>query len=142
MPANEAIPFYKPGQNITGHASVALTGKRGCVITGNRQSGPGLAATAEGSNYVIGLPTAGAGILGVTAHDAAAGEKVDVIMGGVVPILAAAVITFWQEVEVLGDGRVQPRAGTNVAIGRALTGAASAADAEVLLYLHAAYHGT
>jgi hypothetical protein len=83
--ANDCIPFKRPGLDVTGQAEGAITGKRCVQISGARTSGPGLAATAEGSNYVVGIPSttgaAGAGkrIFGVAKYDAADGAKVGVI---------------------------------------------------------------
>lgn len=136
MPLNECIPFYEPGKYPTVHANVALTGKRFCAIVANRQSGPGLSATAEGSNLVAGLPTAAGRVFGVVAHDAAIGTKVLCYRGSglIVPVSAAAAITAFQEVEVNGSGQVVPKS-SGVAVGFAVTGAAGGgADAEIALY--------
>lgn len=129
----DATRYYKPGQDITCHANVALTGKRCVAIVGNRQSGPGLSATAEGGNYIVGLPTGAGRIFGVAASDAAIGTKVNVIRDGVVPITAGGAIAAFAEVEVLGDGRVVTRT-TGIPIGVCLTAASSGNDAEVELY--------
>lgn len=129
----EAIHFYKPGKDITCHASVALTGGRAVAITGNRQSGPGLSATSEGSNYVVGLPGAGGRIFGVAGHDAALGKDVTVLRGGVVPMETAGIIAAFAEVEVDATGKVVTKA-AGVAIGIACTGAPNAGVAEIALY--------
>jgi predicted RecA/RadA family phage recombinase len=134
MPANEAHRFFKPGQDLPCHAGAAVIGKRCVAVTANRQSGPLLAATAEGGNYVIGYPAAAGRILGVAAHDAAIGEKVTVLRGGVVPIKTAGIIAAFAEVEVADAvGQIVTKA-SGVALGFAMTGAASGADCEVMLY--------
>lgn len=133
MPANEAHRYYKPGNDVPCHAGAAVTGMRGVVITGNRQSGPLLSATAEGGNYVIGPAGAGVRIFGVAAHDAAIGEKVTVLRDGIVPMLTAGVIAANAEVETDSVGRVITKA-SGVAIGFAVTGAGSGAIAEIALY--------
>lgn len=133
MPANEAHRFFKPGADVPAHAAGAITGKRGVVISANRQSGPGLSATAEGSNYMISQAGAGVRIFGVAAHDAAIGDKVTVLRDGIVPIRTGAIITANQEVEMDASGQAIPKA-SGVAIGFAVTGAASGADAEIALY--------
>lgn len=134
MAANECIPFYEPGGRITGHAEAALSGKRFVRISGNRQSGPGLALTAQGGNYPVNAPTAAGRVFGVTSHDVAAGGKVTVIStpGTVLPVTAAAAIAAFEEVQVDALGRVIPLAG-GVSVGVALTAAANGADAEIQL---------
>lgn len=131
--ANDCIHYYKPGKDITCHANVALTGKTCCAIVGNRPTGPGLASTGEGGNYLVGLPSAGGRILGVVAYDAASGTKVGVKRGGVVPITSAAAIAAFAEVEVNASGQVITKS-AGVAIGFAASGCGSAADCEVVLY--------
>lgn len=133
MPANEAHRFYKPGQDLPCHAATAVVGKRCVMITGNRQSGPGLSATAEGGNYQVGPATAAGRILGVAAHDAGIGEKVAVLRSGVVPITAGAGIAAFAEVEVGTAGQVITKS-AGIAVGVCLTGAANGADAEIALY--------
>jgi hypothetical protein len=135
MAANECIPYYEPGDRITGHAVVALTGKRFCDIDGNIQSGPGLATTAEGGNVTIGKPTAAGRVFGVVSHDVAIGGKVTVLCdpGMVVPVETAGVIAAFAEVEVDAEGRVVTKA-AGVAVGFVLTGAGSGAFALEKLY--------
>lgn len=133
--ANDCIPFYKPGADITGHASAAVTGKRFVKISGNRQSGPGLASTAEGGNYQINHATAAGRICGVAAHDAALGAKVTIVRGPgmVVPVRAEAAIAAFEEVEVGTNGQAVPKA-AGVAVGYAMTAALINTDAEICLY--------
>lgn len=138
--ANDLIPFYRPGQDISGHATAAVTGKKCLQITGNRTSGPGLSNTAEGSNYRVGHPNAagaaGAGkaILGVAKYDVAIDVVVGVARGGVIPITAGGTIAAGAEVEVAADGSVITK-NTGVAIGMCLNGATIGNDAEILMYL-------
>lgn len=132
MPANEVIPFYRPGQDVTCKASVALTGKRLCAITGNRSGGPGLSNDLQ-NLYVVGLPAAGGRVLGVVGYDVGAGDPVPVKREGVLPIVAGANIAAFAEVEVDATGRVITKA-SGVAIGFCMTGVASGADAEIWLY--------
>src|SRR6476620_8219233 len=120
--ANDCIPYFRPGKDVTAQAEGAVTGKRCVQISNPRTSGPGLAATAEGSNYVVGIPsTTGAlgaakRIFGVAKYDAPDGGKVGVIRGGIVPITAGGNITAGAEVEVAADGRVITLA-AGIAIG-------------------------
>jgi hypothetical protein len=138
--ANDCIPFKQPGENVTAKAEGAVTGKRCVQISGPRTSGPGLAATAEGSVYVCGIPsTTGAlgadkKVFGVAAWDAADTTLFTVIRGGIVPITASAAITAGAEVEVDADGRVSPLT-TGIAIGVCCgTVSGAGVDAEIALY--------
>lgn len=131
MPANECIPFYRPGADITGEATAAVTGKRCLAISGD--------APADGGISVAHAAAAGR-IVGVAVHDAAVGAKVPVILGPghVVPITTSAIVAAFAEVEVGANGTVIPvdrvARPNSVAIGYALTGAANGADAKIKLY--------
>lgn len=131
--ANEAIPFYEPGQRITAHCEAAVVGKRFVDISDPAQSGPGLSSTAEGGNIVVSPASAGGLVLGVASYDAAIGKKVAVILGGVVPVVADGNVTAGQQIEVGTDGKAKTRT-TGLAVGRALESASSGADVPVLLY--------
>ena len=137
--ANDCIPFKQPGESVTAKAEAALTGKRCVQISGPRTSGPGLAATAEGSVYLVGHPavTGAAGaakrIFGVAAWDTAINGMVTVLRGGILPITAGGTITSGQEVEVAADGRVVVLA-SGIAIGVACGDATANNDCEVALY--------
>lgn len=133
---NECIPLYRPGQDVTAKASVALTGRRLCAVTGNR-SGTGLVNVANTdlqNLYVIGLPAARGQTFGVVGYDVAAGDPVPVKREGILPIEAANAIAAFQEVEVDALGRVNPVAAGGTAIGRCMTGVAGGGFAEVELY--------
>jgi hypothetical protein len=136
MSSNECIPFKGDAEDLTCQATGAITGKRLVKISANRQSGPALNTAIDGSNYLVAQCVAGEGALGVAKYDAASGAKVGVITAGIVPITAGSTITYFQEVMADVNGKVVPyAAGAGVfAIGRAMTGAASAADAEIKLY--------
>lgn len=133
--ANECVPFYEPGGRLTAKADAALAGKRFVDISNNRESGPGLSATAEGSNYRVNYPSAGARALGVTDRDVASGAKVTIICdpGTVVPVLANGTIDANDEVEVDGSGRVVTLA-SGIPVGKCMTGVTSGNDAEIKLY--------
>lgn len=142
--ANDCIPIFEPGSRITGHATVALTGKRFCNISADAQAGFGLkglaadplAATIK-SLISVGAPTAAARALGVAAYDVASGGQVVVLIGKgmVVPVTASnATITAGQEVEIADTtGRVKTLA-AGVAVGIALSSCAANADCAILLY--------
>lgn len=137
--ANDCIPFKSPGESVTAKAEGAITGKRCVQISGPRTSGPGLAATAEGSVYVVGLPSAtgaaGAGqqVFGVAAWDVANNGLVTVHRGGILPITAGGSITAGDEVQVGSDGKVVTQS-NGVPIGIACNDATNGNDCEVALY--------
>lgn len=134
--ANNLTPLYEDAHHLPCKASAAVTGKTCVVISGNRDSGPGLAAdgTTAGTYQVA---PAGAGVLvaGVAEFDAAAGQMVTVARGPgmIVPITCSAAIAAGQEVEVAAGGTVIPH-NAGIAIGLCWTGAANGADAEISLY--------
>lgn len=106
--ANDCIPYYRPGEDITARAGAAVTGKRVVACSVTPVSGPGLATTAEGSNVNV-IPCAGATLVpfGVAKYDqATVGGKVGVIREGVVPITAGGTVTAGQSVMADSTGRV------------------------------------
>lgn len=143
MAVNECIPYYEPAERITGHAAVALTGKRLCDIVADRQAQANLKATTPagagdpsgGGNLIIGAIAAGARAFGVVSHDVAAGRKVTVLRGPgfILPIRTAVAIARNAQVQAAADGTVVPLT-TGVAIGFAVTAAVAASDAQIALY--------
>lgn len=125
MPTNVTVPFFKPGQDITGYLTAGLSGKT-CVAA---VSGVGV----RGGQPHIGLPAAGAPILGVLGRDGVTGEYVHVNVGGVVPITAGADVATGTQVETNAAGQVVPRT-TGVAIGYVIAGATAGNAAAVKLY--------
>lgn len=138
MAKNECIPFYDDGEEITGHVDVAVAGKTFVKINNNIQSGPGLSAagvSGGGGNIRIAPADAAGRKFGVAAWDAAVGTKVTVLRspGIVVPVIAGAALTAFQEVEIGAGGKAVPLAAGR-AVGYALTAAAQDADAMIHLY--------
>lgn len=134
---NECIPLYEPGDRITGHADVALTGRRCVTIVGSlKGGGPELVTSTLGSVPLVGLPAAGAQIFGVTSHDVADEGKVTIIRGPgfVVPISAAGTINAGELVKTDANGEVVTHGGTGTAIGMAIDGATAADDCLVALF--------
>lgn len=123
--ANENIGVYEPGQDISGRASAAITGKRFLKISGNR----------SGGNIAVAHADAGGRVCGVSGRDTAAGKLVNVKRGKdrVTFVTAGANIAAFAEVEVGADGRAIPLA-EGVAVGYAVTAATSGGDAEISLY--------
>lgn len=123
MPANVAIPYFKPGHDITVHATVALTGKTFVqAVAGGRGTLPDAAPA-----------TAGARVLGVVGHDIAAEGHVHVNVGGIVPVTAGGDITAHDPIAVGEGGTAVPAEAEAEVVGYAVANAASGADAPVLL---------
>lgn len=131
--AGECIPFHEPGKAVTCHANVTIGGRRLCRVVGTRVDG----------TPRIGLPAAaGAQAFGVTAWDAAAGEKVGVYAtpGIILPIIAGAAIVADTPLMVDVNGAVvpwvAPAAGAvNYIVGKAVDDAAAGAECPVQLRL-------
>jgi len=111
--ANEVIPLFRPGQDITAVAGGAISGGT-CVLWSAALS----STTGLGS---VVTATAAGPITGVAMYDAASGGRVAIGRGRglVLPIIAGAAITALAEVEVGTGGKVVTKA-SGVAIGRAL----------------------
>ncbi len=126
--AGEAIPLYRPGDDVTATAGVAVAGRKFVEITGALNP-------ANGTNVTVGLPTAGGTVFGVAAYDAAANARVAVIRGSktIVPVLAAGVIAVGAEVQVDAAGAVITKS-AGVAVGRAVTAGTNNAECFVSLY--------
>lgn len=129
MPTNVCVPFFKPGQDITGYLTVDLGGKTlVAAVAGGR-----------GGQPHIGLPAAGAAVMGVLGHDGVAGQYVHVNSGGVVPVIAGADVTAGTEVMTNAAGHVVPHTvatapAKNVPVGYVVAGATSGNAAAVKLY--------
>jgi hypothetical protein len=128
--ANECIPLFEDGDEITAVTTSAVTGKT-CVAHS--------AALGSGTTNLnipsVATATAALGIAGVAAYDAASGARVTVIRGSrlILPITAGGAITVLNEVEVGSGGKVVTKA-SGVVIGRALTTGVNNQDCMVELY--------
>lgn len=149
--ANDATAYYDAGADISGHASVAMSGKRFCVIAATRRAGgpAGISDTGDG-NVVVGVPALGARIFGVTSHDVALNGKVNIMRAPkVVPVRAGAAMTANTEVMTNAAGEAvvytpptidpaattpQPVPRTPAPVGVLLADVAAGADAQVALY--------
>lgn len=123
----DSIVFWRPGADITGTATAAVTGRRFVAISGDKQ--------ADGT-YSIAPAAAGGRAIGVAMQDAAIGGKTNVIRGAktVAEVEAGAALTAFAEVESDATGRAVPRT-TGVALGVVMTAQATVgAAAEVSLY--------
>lgn len=125
--ANECIPLFRPGADITCQTTGAVTGKTFVDISATRDASTGLikvaTATAAGRSF------------GVAAYDAASGGRVPVIRGkgSIVPVTAGGTIAFGAQIEVGASGRPVTLA-AGVAVGRAVEAGTNGADVFVELY--------
>ncbi|QII05903.1 DUF2190 family protein [Rhodococcoides fascians A25f] len=119
------VSVYQPGADVTVRATSAVLAKRLVAVSGNR----------VGGNIAVAPAPAAARAFGVAKEDAGSGELVAVSRGAsrVVLIRAAGTIAANAEVEVGAAGQVVTKT-SGIAVGFAVTGAASGADAEISLY--------
>jgi hypothetical protein len=123
---SSGLGVYEPGEDITGVATAAVTAKTFLAISGDRD--------VNGSLSVAPATAAGR-IAGVAKNTAPIGGLVGISRGGgrVVYVTTSAAVTAFQQVQVGAGGTAVPGA-SGVAVGYALTSAASGADAEISLY--------
>jgi hypothetical protein len=126
--ANECIPLFRPGADITATASAAVTGKRFVDWTAGFTTTPSTLPT-------VAHATAAGKVAGVSAYDAASGSRVAVIRGKgqIVPVTALGSITALAEVEVGTGGKVTTFS-AGVKVGRALSAGSADTDCFVELY--------
>lgn len=97
--ANECIPLFRPGNDVTCLTTGAVTGCTFVDISATRDTTTGLikvvTATAAGLSF------------GVASKDAASGARVVVVRGkgSIVPILCGGAITAGAEVEIGSGGK-------------------------------------
>jgi hypothetical protein len=124
--ANECVPFYRPGHDLTAVTTGAVVGKTFVDYSAAMTTGLPSVNTA----------TAAGKVAGVAAYDAASGARVAVIRGKglILPMTCGAGgVTALAEVEVGAAGKpVTFSAG--VKVGRALSTAAAGADIKIELY--------
>lgn len=122
------VPLFNPGQAITSQASAAVTGGQLLAVSGSGTVAP---AGANALNWV-----------GVATQDAANGEKVGVVSGGVQRLTASGAVTAGDVVVAAAAGQVSTLAAvttptaadvtnTRAIVGIALTTAANGALVEI-----------
>lgn len=119
------VNVYAPGADVTAVATAAVIAKRLTAISGNRTDG----------NISVAPAPAGGRAFGVARDDAAIGQLVSIARsaGRIVLVKAAGAIAANAEVEVGAAGQVVTKS-AGIAVGFAVTGAASGADAQISLY--------
>ncbi len=126
--ANESIPLYRPGDDITATAAGAIVGKTFVDITG-------VVNAATGTPITVATATAAALSVGVASRDTAAGAKLQVIRGKgqVLPVTAGGTIAAFAEVEIGANGRAVTLA-SGKARGRAWSAGTAGNDVFIELY--------
>jgi len=118
--ANECIPLFRPGQDVTVLTTGAVTGRKFVDISATRDVTTGLIKVAA--------PSAAGKVFGVAATDIASGAKGAVIRGRgtILPVICGAGgVAAGVEVQVDATGGVITLA-SGVAVGRAVeTGTAT-----------------
>jgi hypothetical protein len=127
--ANECIPLFRPGTDISATASAAVTGKRFVEWTA------GFSLTTPSTLPTVAHATAAGKVAGVAAYDAAINTRGAVIRGKgtIVPVTALGNITALAEIEV-GTGGKATTFSAGVKVGRALSAGTADADVWVELY--------
>ncbi|WP_029135319.1 capsid cement protein [Nakamurella lactea] len=125
--ANEAIPLFRPGSDVTVQTTAAVTGKTFLGVSGARDTTTGLVKVAPA--------TAAGAVFGVAAYDAASGARVPSISGPgtILFVTAGGTIAAGAQVEV-GSGAKAVTLASGIAVGQALE--AGAANADVLIKLY------
>lgn len=125
MPAaNQCIPLFQPGQEITVSPTAPVVGKRFVAISGN----------GAGDLIRVAHATAAGRAFGVVLYDQVADQPVPMLREGILPVTAVGAITAGQQVQVGAGGRAAPFA-AGIAVGTATADAADAADCFVALEL-------
>lgn len=96
--ANEAIPLFRPGSDVTCLTTAAVVGKTFVDVS----------ATVDATGMIkVATASAAARAFGVATYDAASGARVPVICGPgtIVPVTAGGTITAGADVEVGAAGK-------------------------------------
>lgn len=122
--ANECTPLFRPGRDITGLTTGAVTGKTFVDVSATR-----------GADGMIKVATAAAGAkaFGVAKYDAASGALVGILRGGVIPVTAGGTIAFGAEVEVGTAGKAITLA-SGKAVGKAVEAGTNGNDIQIAFY--------
>ncbi|QRY61478.1 DUF2190 family protein [Gordonia sp. PDNC005] len=123
--ANEAIPLYRPGADVSATPTAAVKGKTFVNVSG----------AMAGQLVKVAPAAAGALAFGVAAFDAPKDGTVAVIRGAktILPVTAGSTLAAGDEVEV-GAGGKAAKLASGTAVGRALD--AGTADADVFIELY------
>lgn len=123
--ANEAIPLYRPGADVSATPTAPVKGKTFVNVSG----------AIAGGLVKVAPATAAGPAFGVAAFDAPTGGTVAVIRGSkqILPVVAGGTLAAGEEVEV-GAGGKAVKLASGKAVGRALDAAAADADVFIEIY--------
>lgn len=123
--ANECIPFYDEGDEVTCVTTADVVGKTFVDLSAALTTGLVSVATA----------TAAGKAFGVAVRDVTSGNRVTVIRGCklIVPVTAGGTIAYGAEIEV-GTGGKAVTLASGKAVGRALSAGTNNNDVIVTLY--------
>ncbi|OBJ57840.1 capsid cement protein [Mycobacterium asiaticum] len=123
--ANECIPHYRPGADLTAVTTANVTGKTFVDLSAALTTGIPSVATATAAGKTVG----------VAARDAASGARVSIIRGkgSIVPVTAGGTIAYGAEVEI-GSGGKAVTIASGRAVGRAWSAGTNNNDVIVELY--------
>lgn len=139
--ANDMVPTRLPGQDLTGSATAAVTGKRFVRISGARANKFNVLGTdGSGNDYKVAPSAAGGPAIGVAKYDQPnVGGKVGVSTAGVCVVTAGGALTAGQYVMSDATGQAVPwtsaASEANQKLGIAMDDCASGADAEIMLFV-------
>lgn|ERR1035438_2424596 len=129
MPLNSMIPYFEPGDRVSGTATATIVGKTLIDISGN---------LASDNTFQFATCAAGAKAFGVAEYNAATGQWVGVLRHGIVPITCGAVALV-AGVEVMSDANgcvvIWDTVIGHRPIGKCLNAANPASDAMIALYV-------
>lgn len=118
--ANECIPIYRPGADLTCLTTAAVTGNTFVDVSGALVVGNPVTPT-DATLIRVATVAAGAKALGVAVRDAAQATNVQVITGGhVVPVTSGAAVVAGVEVEADSAGKAITLA-SGKALGKAVS---------------------
>jgi hypothetical protein len=125
--ANEAVPLFRPGADVTCLTTASVTGKTFVNVSATRDATPGLIKVATCA--------AAAAAFGVAKADAASGARLGVITGPgtIVPVTAGGAVTAGAEVEVDAAGKAITLA-SGKAVGKSVETGVASADMLIRLY--------
>lgn len=123
--ANECIPHYRPGADVTAVTTAAVVGKTFVDLSAALTTGIASVATATAAGLSVGVAT----------RDTASGARVAVIRGRgtILPVTAGGTIAYGAEVEV-GTGGKAVTIASGKARGRAWSAGTNGNDVIIELY--------
>lgn len=121
----DGVPFFKPGDDLTGHCTAAVVGQHLVSISANVQ--------ADGA-YSVATTGAGLRALGVAMRDGAIGDRIPIMTEGVLPIISTGALAAGVEVQADAAGQVIAlAAGRSVGVLMADVAAGAVAQVKVNL---------